>query len=63
MVDSIIDKVCRQVSKLHHLGVYMYLDDVVNTIKQELNDVDVDVDEDYIRQEVKNRLKFKLKIA
>jgi hypothetical protein len=39
----------------------MYLDDVVNTIKQELNDVDVD--EDYIRQQVKNRLKFKLKVA
>jgi soluble P-type ATPase len=61
MVDSIINKVCKQVSKLHHLGVYMYLDDVVNAIKNELQDVNVD--EDYIRQQVKNRLKFKLKVA
>ena len=60
MVDTIINKVCNQVSKLHRLGVYMCLDDVVNAIKQEL---DVDVDEEYIKQEVKRRLKFKLKVA
>lgn len=59
-MEQTIDKVCKQVVSLHRVGVYLTLQQVVDAIKQEL---DVDVDEDYIRQEVKNRLKFKLKIA
>lgn len=60
-MEQTIDKVCKQVIVLHRLGCYLTLQQVVDAIKQELNDVDVD--EDYIRQEVKRRLKFKLKVA
>ena len=53
MVDSIINKVCRQAVALHRVGVYLTLSQVVDAIKQEL---DVEVDEEYIEREVKSRL-------
>ena len=57
-MEQTINKVCKQVVALHRVGVYLTLEQVVAAIKQEL---DVNVDEDYIRQQVKSRLKFKLK--
>ena len=57
-MEQTINKVCRQVIALHRLGCYLTLQQVVDAIKQEL---DVEVDEEYIEREVKNRLKFKLK--
>jgi hypothetical protein len=57
-MEQTINKVCRQAVTLHRVGVYLTLEQVVSAIKQEL---DVEVDDVYIEQQVKSRLKFKLK--
>jgi hypothetical protein len=57
-MEQTINKVCRQVVVLDNLGVYLTLEQVVAAIKNELQE---EVDEDYIEQEIRSRLKFKLK--
>jgi hypothetical protein len=57
-MEQTINKVCKQVVVLHRVGVYLTLEQVVAAIKQEL---DVEVDDVYIEQEIRSRLKFKLK--
>ena len=75
IIDKIIDRTCKEVVILYRLGTYLTADEVLNAILYELDKQHIDLPltiwvfnksmsiDDYIKQEVKSRLKFKLKVA
>lgn len=73
IIDTFIDRVCKEVKILYGLGTYLTINDVLNSILYELDkqhiqlpltvwvfDKSIPVD-DYIKMQIENRLKYKLK--
>lgn len=75
VIDAIINKTCKEVVILHRIGTYLTIDEVMNAILYELDKQNVNVPltiwvfnksipvDDYIKQEIRSKLKFKLKVA
>ena len=73
IIDTFIDRICKEVKILYRIGTYLTVNDVLNTVlyeleKQNVNlpptvwifDKSIPVDE-YIKMQIENKLKYKLK--
>lgn len=73
IINDIINKVCKEVVILHRIGTYLTIDEVFNAILYELDKQHINTPstvwifntsipvEEYIKMQIKNKLKYKLK--
>ena len=74
IINSIINRVCKEVVILYRMGTYLTADEVLNAILYELEKQNVNVPltvwvfdksipvDEYIKMQIENKLKYKLKI-